>query len=148
MLPLGNGKHRKIAVIGPNAKLQISTGGGSASLRAIRSSSPLEGILEAAGKDSVEVQYTPGIFAHKFLPLVDPLISSPRRGKGYLDLDFFKEDPKTTKQDPIHTVDVDTANNFMCDNLPADLPTQCYMRATTDFTPDATGVWEFGLVVA
>jgi beta-glucosidase len=113
ILPFGREKQRKIAVIGPNAKLQIVTGGGSASLRAIRSSSPLEGILEAAEKNSVEVQYTPGIFAHKFLPLVDPLISSPRRGKGYMDLDFFTSDPKESKQDPIHTVDVDTANNFM-----------------------------------
>jgi hypothetical protein len=114
LLPLGGGKQRKIAVIGPNAKLQIVTGGGSASLRAIRSSSPLEGILEAAEKDAAEVHYTPGIFAHKYLPLVDPLINSPRKGKGYLDLAFFAEDPKnSTEQEPIHTVDVDTANNFM-----------------------------------
>ncbi|KAG7528588.1 hypothetical protein FFLO_06074 [Filobasidium floriforme] len=149
LLPLQPKKIRRLAVVGPNAKLQVLSGGGSASLRAIRSSSPLEGILAAAEKESIQVEYTPGVFAHRYLPLVNPLVRSARGGQGYLDLDFFETDPtrSSAEAQAIHSLSVDTATNFMCDNLPSHLPAQCYMRVSTTFVPDSSGVWEFGLVV-
>lgn len=115
LLPLQQKKIRRLAVIGPNAKLQVLSGGGSASLRAIRSSSPLEGILAAAEKESIQVEYTPGVFAHRYLPLVNPLVRSARGGQGYLDLDFFETDPTRTSAEAqaIHSLSVDTATNFM-----------------------------------
>ena len=113
LLPLKRKTIRRIAVIGPNTKLQVLNGGGSASLRALRSSSPLEGILAAAEKESVEVSYAPGVYAHRYLPLVNPLVCSKRSGKGYLDLDFFETDPTKSESKVIHTLSVDTANNFM-----------------------------------
>jgi beta-glucosidase len=150
LLPLKSKAVQRLAVVGPNAKLQVLSGGGSASLRAIRSSSPLEGILLAAEKESVQVEYTPGIFAHRYLPLVNPLVHSARGGQGQLDLEFFETDPTTRGAGVavIHSLSVDTATNFMCDNLPSHLPAQCYMRVSTTFTPDTSGPWEFGLVVS
>jgi hypothetical protein len=115
LLPLQPKKIRRLAVIGPNAKLQVLSGGGSASLRAIRSSSPLEGILAAAEKESIQVQYTPGVFAHRYLPLVNPLVRSARGGQGHLDLEFFETDPtrSSAEAQAIHSLSVDTATNFM-----------------------------------
>jgi hypothetical protein len=115
LLPLQPKKFRRLAVIGPNAKLQVLSGGGSASLRAIRSSSPLEGILAAAEKESIQVEYTPGVFAHRYLPLVNPLVRSARGGQGHLDLEFFETDPTQPNAEvqAIHSLSVDTATNFM-----------------------------------
>jgi hypothetical protein len=115
LLPLQPEKIRRLAVVGPNAKLQVLSGGGSASLRAIRSSSPLQGILAAAEKESIQVEYTPGVFAHRYLPLVNPLVRSARGGQGHLDLEFFETDPTQSDAEvqAIHSLSVDTATNFM-----------------------------------
>ncbi len=60
ILPLTAG-YKKIAVIGPNAKVAVTSGrGGSASLLSTYTVSPLEGIRSAAQKIGAEVKYNPG----------------------------------------------------------------------------------------
>ena len=74
ILPLKAGLKR-IAVIGPNAKQPIISGGGSASLSSVYSVTPLEGIKAAARKIGAEVVHAPGVGALKLLPLMGSLIS-------------------------------------------------------------------------
>ncbi len=66
---------KKIAVIGPNAKYAVVSGGGSASLRSTYTVSPLEGITEAATGINASVTYAVGALSHKYLPLIDPYIT-------------------------------------------------------------------------
>ena len=56
---LSNHTVKKIAIIGPNAKALVSSGGGSAALRTAYLITPFEGITSALSKD-VEVTYHEG----------------------------------------------------------------------------------------
>lgn len=58
LLPVGNVK--RIAVIGENAIRPMTIGGGSSSLKVQREISPLQGIVERAGRDGIEVVYQRG----------------------------------------------------------------------------------------
>ena len=59
LLPLDAGKIKSIAVIGPNAAVARTGGGGSSLVRSISPVAPLEGIKERAG-DKVRVEYALG----------------------------------------------------------------------------------------
>lgn len=72
VLPVKSGK---VAIIGPNAKARVITGGGSASLRPLWSVSPWEGLV--ANKPSgVDLSYALGCVASKFLPPLDECFTS------------------------------------------------------------------------
>lgn len=60
-LPSSSDKIKKIAVIGPNAKAKIVSGGGSASLKASYFVSPYDGIVKALEGKGVEVGYHQGV---------------------------------------------------------------------------------------
>lgn len=59
ILPLKSDQLKTIAIIGPNAKARVLTGGGSASLKASYFVSPYEGIVKALPTD-VEISYNEG----------------------------------------------------------------------------------------
>jgi len=91
ILPLRN-QRQKIAVIGPNAKFAMTSGGGSAKLLSTYAVSPLDGILKAAKESDAEVKYAVGAMTHKFHPLLDPYIQD-RNGQPGADLEFWNEAP-------------------------------------------------------
>lgn len=66
---------KRIAVIGPNARLAYTSGGGAASLLESWTVSPLQGITQAAKKIGAEVKYTLGTRGVKVLPLLDANLS-------------------------------------------------------------------------
>lgn len=90
ILPIG--KPKRIAVIGPNAKHAMTSGGGSATLLSTYVVSPLEAITEAAKNVGAEVDYTIGAHTHKYLPLLDPYITQDSGEEGAL-LEFWNESP-------------------------------------------------------
>ena len=61
LLPLDATKIHSIAVIGPNAAVARTGGGGSSLVRPKYSISPLDGIKERAGKASVQVSSALGV---------------------------------------------------------------------------------------
>lgn len=91
ILPLSN-QRQKIAVIGPNAKFAMASGGGSAKLLATYAVSPLDGILKAAKENDAEVKYAVGAMTHKFLPLLNPYIQDGNEQPG-ADVEFWNEAP-------------------------------------------------------
>ena len=94
ILPLSTkGDIRKIAVIGPNAKPAMTSGGGSARLLSTYTVSPLEGITAAAKEIGAEITYGIGATSHKFLPLLDPYIRQGDGQPGAL-LEFWNESPQ------------------------------------------------------
>lgn len=97
---------KKIAVIGPNAKIAMTSGGGSARLRSTYTVSPLEGIVAAAKQlgDEVEVTFALGALTHRYLPVVDLLISQ----EGGALVEFWNESPT----DDWTSVSVDLGREF------------------------------------
>jgi beta-glucosidase len=92
VLPLDPKKVKKIAIIGPNAKEAITSGGGSARLLSAYTVSPLEGIRNAVKDAGVEVTYTLGVKGFKLPPLLDPYIKTKDGKQGAL-LEFWNEEP-------------------------------------------------------
>jgi beta-glucosidase len=93
ILPLSSkGDIKKIAVIGPNAKQAMTSGGGSARLLSTYTVSPLEGISAVAKEIGAEVTYGIGATSHKFLPLLDPYIKQEDGQPGAL-IEFWNDSP-------------------------------------------------------
>ena len=61
LLPLEKGKIHSIAVIGPNAAVARTGGGGSSMVRPKLAVAPLDAIKGRAGKDGIDVQYALGV---------------------------------------------------------------------------------------
>ena len=92
VLPLKSPK--KIAVIGPNAKAAMLSGGGSAMLLASYAVSPLQGIVNAATAVGADVKYALGTTSHKFLPLVNPYMRLEGGQNGAL-IEFWNAAPSS-----------------------------------------------------
>ncbi len=60
MLPLERRRISSIAVLGPNAHPAVTGGGGSSRVQPFRAVSPLEGMIDIAGKD-IKVYYNAGV---------------------------------------------------------------------------------------
>jgi len=96
VLPLSaKGNIKTIAVIGPNAKQAMTSGGGSARLLSTYTVSPLEGISAAAKEIGAKVTYGIGASSHKFLPLLDPYMRQKDGQPGAL-IEFWNESPEGT----------------------------------------------------
>ena len=70
ILPLDTGRHRRIAVIGPNADEAIIQGSGSAHAIPFREVTPLDGLRALLG-DSATLVHEPGVDNEPAVPLVD-----------------------------------------------------------------------------
>jgi beta-glucosidase len=78
-LPFDAGRVRSLAVIGPNAGVAVTQGGGSARVRPHYAVSPLDAIRKRCG-DAVAVHFEPGCTSHKTLPALGPdLLDGPLR---------------------------------------------------------------------
>ncbi len=71
ILPLDLKKIKSLAVIGPNAAVARTTGGGSAMVDPVYSVSPLEALKEKLG-GSVTINYAPGISFNEEVKPIDP----------------------------------------------------------------------------
>jgi len=92
-LPLDPGSLRRVAVIGPNAAQARTQGGGSATVNAPYTVSPLQGITDALTAHGIEVVHTPGAYATTAMaPLttdqvLDPVTGLPGLRARLLDAD-------------------------------------------------------------
>ncbi|KAJ7682484.1 glycoside hydrolase family 3 protein [Mycena polygramma] len=150
---------KKIAVIGPNAKLAMTSGGGSAQLLSTYTVSPLEGITAVAKDIGAEVKYAVGAATHRYLPLLDPYIKQKTGGAGAL-IEFWNQKPS----EDFLKIDADLGAKLSgCDWSTPTLGTscmfldgvdaekvnvKCFIRYSTTFTPDETGDWEFSINLA
>ncbi|TNY19798.1 glycoside hydrolase family 3 protein [Rhodotorula diobovata] len=148
-------KGKRIAVVGLNAKVAFPSGGGSASLAPSWLVSALDGVTEAAEEFGATVEYTAGVAAFRYVPLLDPYLTHPTTGKqgaliefrnGKPDEQWFKsaDVPKSSKPD--WSTDTNTSLCFMIDGVPwSKLDKHVRSRYVATFTPDQSGKWTFGL---
>ncbi|KAF7589043.1 hypothetical protein BBP40_004831 [Aspergillus hancockii] len=137
LLPLPK-KIKKVALIGSHIKSPAISGGGSASLEPYYAVSLYDAVLEAL--PDTEILYEVGAYAHKMLPVIDRLLSNA--------VMHFYNEPVGTERTLLATQAVSkTAFQLMDYNAPGLNRALFYATLTADFTPDATGVWDFGLTV-
>jgi beta-glucosidase len=92
LLPLERGELRRVAVVGPNAAVGRTLGGGSATVFPRYTVSPLDGIRAALGDDA-EVTHAVGVLAHNRTPVArGPSLRRPDDGGPGVELRFVAED--------------------------------------------------------
>lgn len=139
ILPLRKGK---VAVIGPNAKAKVFTGGGSARLNPSWSSTPWQGLVSEK-PDGVDLEYSLGITTAKYAPLLDECFTTSDGDVGFdayhYPLDANGEQAKEYVAHDKLTRSEIRFNNFAREGLTSDW--FCELKAT--FTAPLTGEYEF-----
>ncbi|KAF8308211.1 putative beta-glucosidase precursor [Clavulina sp. PMI_390] len=142
---------KSIALIGPDAKAAVISGGGSAALRPSYTVTPFDAVVEVAkeifkGQD-IKVEYARGGNAHKWAPLFGPELKR-KDGKPGVDCYWYNVDPlKNTDAKPVLFSTSATTNMFLQDglDLSTGLAINCWAELKGTFTPEATSKYEFGL---
>ncbi|KAJ6093067.1 Beta-glucosidase [Penicillium sp. IBT 16267x] len=141
ILPLN--KDKRIAVIGPNAKIAAYCGGGSAALNPYYTVTPLDGISNLATAD---VDFSQGVYAHQMLPLLGKQLCLEDGQTGF-KLSIFNDAPDVATRTPLEERhETDSMIIFMDYDHP-DLQTIWYADAEGYFVPEESGIYDFGLTV-
>lgn len=141
VLPLR--KTETVAVIGPNSKISTYCGGGSASLNPYNAVSPWEGIQSQAQGSLV---FSQGIYGHQMMPPLGKRLKTDDGQVGFT-LKIYNEPPTAKTRKLLETRHENDSNIFFIDYNHPDLNTVWYADAEGLFTPDVSGVYDFGLSV-
>ncbi|WVQ78669.1 hypothetical protein IAT38_000756 [Cryptococcus sp. DSM 104549] len=144
--PTDSASPHTIAVIGPNAKAKVLTGGGSAQLRAAWSSTPWEGLI-ANAPAGIELSHSIGCASHKFLPILDGSFTCPDGSAGFELAHYPLDSDGRQAKEPVLVEKWDTSDMFMADFEYPGLGTQFFTELRAVWTPEEDGEWEFGVVV-
>jgi beta-glucosidase len=136
---------KKVAVIGPNAKAKVLTGGGSAQLRAAWSQTPYEG-LEANKPDGVSLSYSLGASTAKYIPSLDSAFTALDGSAGFTLRHYAIVDGKQASKPAVEEV-WDTSDMFMGDFYHPELVDGYFTEVEAIFTSPIDGEYEFGLCV-
>ncbi|THU99349.1 glycoside hydrolase family 3 protein [Dendrothele bispora CBS 962.96] len=147
VLPILNSKVKKIAVIGPNAKEGIISGGGSAALKASYVVTPFDGIKDGAPTD-VEISYAVGCYSYKYLPTLESKLVTPDGKPGWLCTFYNQDDDGNTLPEPLAELVVQDTRVKLNDFLPPGLTETWTMKLNGKMTVDTTGPFELGLAVS
>lgn len=138
-------KDGSVLVIGPNARIASYCGGGSASLAPYYLVTPFEGV---AAKSTGEVKFSQGVYSHKELPLLGPLLKTTDGQTGF----SFKvyNEPQSAGQeravvDELHLV---ASSGFLMDYVNPKIKSMTYYVDMEGlFTPEDDGLYDFGVTV-
>ncbi|KAJ4113972.1 hypothetical protein NW760_000864 [Fusarium oxysporum] len=135
-------KSKTTAVIGPNAKITRFCGGGSASLLPYYSVSPYNGIAKQCGK----VGFSQGAMDHQMLPQMGDVLRTDKGQRGFTWRAYNV--PATIKDRvPLDERILTDSNCFFLDYEHPDLAPVWYSQAEGIFTPEESGLYDFGLGV-
>ncbi|WEJ94853.1 beta-glucosidase [Yamadazyma tenuis] len=143
ILPLA--KYEKIAVIGPNAKTGIFSGGGSAFLRPYHVTTSYDGI---SSKLSNPPEYTVGCYSFKQLPSLANQLTNPFTGKVGYNMKFFLNPPGKANRRQFDELNLDQAYIFLQDYRHSGLNSDLYyIDIEGDFAPQESAEYSFGCTV-
>ncbi|KAI0262966.1 glycoside hydrolase family 3 protein [Gloeopeniophorella convolvens] len=146
VLPLTQKRTKRIAVIGPNARGRVISGGGSAALKPTYVVTPWEGIKANAPK-GVEVSYAVGCYAHKYLPTLENELTTPDGQSGWL-CTFYAHDENGNPDRAVADFVVQDTRIKLNDFLPEGLTETWTIKLTGRLAVDKTAPFELGLTVA
>lgn len=137
-LPLDAGGLRRVAVLGPNARMDRSMGGGSASLTPLSRRTFLDAVTDRL---AAEVTFEPGVRIDKLTPLLE----NGELGETGLRLEYVNgQDPD---REVVATGAVDTSVvTFFGSTPPGVDPSSFSLRATGSFVAEVDGPHEIGVV--
>ncbi|KAH9483439.1 putative beta-glucosidase I [Psilocybe cubensis] len=156
-LPKTESKKAKVAVIGPNAKAIVLSGGGSAALKASFFVSPFEGIsraLKEEGKKDgleVEVTYSEGSRAYKTMPSLDYDIFTPSGERGWIASwhAHLNDESMVAKEEVYEEMLLDETRVFVSIDKPKGITERWTVKLRGQLKPrEKDCLFEFGLTVA
>lgn len=136
-------KAKRIAVIGPNSKIATYCGGGSASLNAYYTVTPLEGIEKQA---SAGVDFAQGVYGHQSLPTIGKLLRSVDGRNGFT-MKVYNEPPEADERHLIEERLLTDSMIFFLDYQHPKLAKIWYADSEGVFVPEESGLYDFGLCV-
>ncbi|KAK9311452.1 glycoside hydrolase superfamily [Lipomyces starkeyi] len=141
-------KNKKIAIVGPNAKVATYCGGGSASLAPYYAITPFEGI-SAKYSNPASISYSVGAYSHELLPLLDGQLKTEDGSMGWMFRVFPSQDAASTgSADPIDEVFLRSTNTFLGDYKHPQGAGTFYATFEGYFTPQVDGIYDFGIATA
>lgn len=135
-------KSKTTAVIGPNSKIARFCGGGSASLLPYYSVSPYEGIVAQCDKTS----FSQGSADHQMLPQLGDRLRTETGQRGFL-WRAYNEPATVLDRKPVEERVLVNSHMFFMDYRNENLAPVWYCQCDGIFTPDETGLFDFGLGV-
>jgi beta-glucosidase len=135
-------KTKTTAVIGPNAKTARFCGGGSASLLPYYRVSPYEGIAKQCDK----ISFSQGSTDHLMLPQLGDRLRTEEGQPGFV-WRAFNEPATVADRKPLEERVLVDSNMFFMDYENDLLAPIWYCQAEGIFTPDESGLYDFGLGV-
>ncbi|KAF8163026.1 beta-glucosidase [Crassisporium funariophilum] len=146
ILPLTSMSPTKIAVIGPNAKERIISGGGSAALKATYVVTPWKGVNEGAPVGS-KIYHHVGCYAHKYLPTLENYLKAPSGDPGWL-CTFYSHDDNGNMGKAVQESVLNDTRVKLNDFMPKGLTPEWSIKLEGSLTVDKTAFFELGLTVA
>ncbi|PYI09922.1 beta-glucosidase J [Aspergillus sclerotiicarbonarius CBS 121057] len=141
-LPLS--KDKSILVIGPNAKIAAYCGGGSASLDPYYTVSPYDGV---AAKTNAAIHFSQGVYSHKELPLLGPLLKTADNKPGF-NFRVYNEHPSSPSRTLVDELHLLRSTGFLMDYVnPKINSLTYYIDMEGYFTPTESGIYDFGVTV-
>ena len=146
ILPLNLDKIKSIAVVGPNAAVARTTGGGSAMVEPIYSVSPLEALQNRLGT-KVKINFAKGVDMGGELNPIDPgILFLPGKDENGLVAEYFDNmslqgSPKSTET--VKTIKYDWSGSGPAAGVPAD---HFSVRWTSTLRAPATGDYTLDFV--
>lgn len=162
VLPLSPNKVKRVAIIGPNAKERIISGGGSAALKPSYVVSPWDGITQNSPVGIEFIHHTGcyglcllnvpvliliGPLAHKYLPTLENNLVTPSGEPGWL-CTFYAHDEFGKPDTPIAEFKLHDTRVKLNDFLPPGLGSEWTIKLTGKLTFEKTAEFELGLTVA
>ncbi|EKM82934.1 hypothetical protein AGABI1DRAFT_118340 [Agaricus bisporus var. burnettii JB137-S8] len=146
VLPLSPNKVKRVAIIGPNAKERVISGGGSAALKPSYVVSPWDGITQNSPV-GIEFMHHTGCYAHKYLPTLENNLVTPSGEPGWL-CTFYAHDESEKPDTPIAEFKLHDTRIKLNDFLPPGLGSEWTIKLTGKLTFEKTAEFELGLTVA
>jgi beta-glucosidase len=134
---------KQIAVIGPNAKYTAYCGGGSAALNPSYTITPFDGVKAQC---TAQVDFAHGVYGTQFMPQMGPLLRTNDGNKGY-HWRVYNEPPAANNRKLLEERVLTNANSFFIDYQHPELNEIWYCDAEGTFTPEDSGLYDFGLTV-
>jgi beta-glucosidase len=141
VLPFDNTK--RVAVIGPNSKYAAYCGGGSAALNPYYVVTPFDGVKAQC---TAKVDFAQGVYGTQFLPQLGQFLKTTD-GKLGFDWRVYNEPPGMNERTLLEERVLTDASPFFLDYEHAELNELWYCDAEGIFTPEESGLYDFGLCV-
>ncbi|KAL0947223.1 hypothetical protein HGRIS_013340 [Hohenbuehelia grisea] len=145
LLPLSSA-NKQILLVGPHLHERVISGGGSAALKPTYVITPWDGITQGA-PEGVEVLYSVGCYAHKYLPTLENWLQTKDGQPGWL-CTFYRHDAEGEPADIAGEYVIRDTRIKLNDFLPPNLTPTWTIRLTGRLTVESTGPFELGLTVA